>query len=96
MGYDDLYWFSNYSSSFGNESQLRSMINTFKNKGIGTIADVVINHRKSNNGWFGFPTEVYRGLTYTMSSTDVCSNDDGGQAQTEANRLGVQLGFCRI
>ena len=92
MGYDDLYWFSNYSSSFGNESQLRSMINTFKNKGIGTIADVVINHRKSNNGWFGFPTEVYRGLTYTMSSTDVCSNDDGGQAQTEANRLGVQLG----
>ena len=92
MGYDDLYWFNNYNSSFGNETQLRSMINTFKSKGIGTIADVVINHRKSNNGWFGFPTEVYKGLTYSMSSTDVCSSDDGGKAQTEANRLGVQLG----
>ena len=47
MGYDDLYWFSNYNSSFGNEQQLRSLITTFKSKGIGTIADVVINHRNS-------------------------------------------------
>ena len=92
MGYDDLYWFNNYSSSFGNETQLRSMINTFKSKGVGTIADVVINHRKSNNGWFGFPTEVYKGITYSMSSTDVCSSDDGGKAMTEATRLGLQLG----
>ena len=92
MGYDDLYWFTNYTSSFGNETQLRSMINTFKSKGVGTIADVVINHRKSNNGWFGFPKETYNGVTYSMSSTDVCSNDDGGNALIEANRLGVQLG----
>ena len=92
MGYDDLYWFSNYNSSFGTETQLRSMINTFKNKGIGTIADVVVNHRKSNSGWFGFPTEVYKGVTYSMSSTDVCSTDDGGKALAEANRLGLQLG----
>ena len=41
MGYDDLYWFSNYNSSFGNEAELRSMISTFKSKGIGTIADVM-------------------------------------------------------
>ena len=92
MGYDDLYWFTNYNSSFGTESQLRSMINTFKEKGIGTIADVVVNHRKSNNGWFGFPSEIYKGITYSMSSTDVCSTDDGGKAKAEANRLGVQLG----
>ena len=92
MGYDDLYWFTNYNSSFGTESQLRSMINTFKEKGIGTIADVVVNHRKSNNGWFGFPSEIYKGVTYSMSSTDVCSTDDGGKAKAEANRLGVQLG----
>ena len=48
MGYDDLYWFPNssgssYSSSFGEESELRSLIKTFKANGIGTIADVVIN-----------------------------------------------------
>ena len=92
MGYDDLYWFSNYNSSFGSEAELRSLIKAFKANGIGTIADVVINHRKSNSGWFGFPTETYKGVTYSMSSTDVCSNDDNGKAKTEATRLGVQLG----
>jgi len=30
MGYDDLYWFSDYNSSFGNETELRSLISTFK------------------------------------------------------------------
>ena len=92
MGYDDLYWFSNYNSSFGTEQELRSLIKAFRDNGIGTIADVVINHRKSNNGWFGFPTETYKGVTYAMSSTDVCSNDDNGKAKTEADRLGVSLG----
>ncbi len=93
MGYDDLYWFpGHYNSSFGTEVQLRNMISTFKQKGIGTIADVVINHRKSNSGWFGFPTETYNGDTYTMTAADVCKNDDGGKALTEANKQGVTLG----
>ncbi|MBQ9186611.1 MAG: starch-binding protein [Prevotella sp.] len=85
MGYDDYFWFpggDNYKSSFGTEAQLRSLIKTFKAKGIGTIADVVINHRRSQNGWFGFPTETYNGVTYTMSSKDVCSNDDNGKAKS--------------
>ncbi len=92
MGYDDLYWFSNYNSSFGTEQELRDLIKAFKDNGIGTIADIVVNHRKSNNGWFGFPTETYKGVTYSMSSTDVCSDDDNGKAKAEANRLGVSLG----
>ena len=33
MGYDPLYWFSNYNSSFGSEAELRTMISTFKQKG---------------------------------------------------------------
>ena len=92
MGYDDLYWFSNYNSSFGTEQELRDLIKAFKDNGIGTIADIVVNHRKSNNGWFGFPTETYKGVTYTMGSTDVCSDDDKGKAKAEADRLGVSLG----
>ena len=39
MGYDDYYWFSNYNSSFGSEAELINMIKTFKNNGIGTIAE---------------------------------------------------------
>ena len=91
MGYDDLYWFSDYESSFGSESELRSLIKTFKNNGIGTIADVVINHRKNVSTWFDFPVEIYKGVTYEMKSTDICANDDGGKAKKEADKQGVKL-----
>ena len=76
MGYDDLYWFTNYNSSFGNEKQLRSMINTFKAKGVGTIADVVINHRRNLSSWTDFPAEEYKGVTYQLTYNDICSNDE--------------------
>lgn len=90
MGYDPLYYF-NQNSTFGTEAELRSMITTFKNKQIGTIADVVINHHGTNNGWFGFPAETYKGVTYQNLSTDVCADDDGGAAATEARKTGTQL-----
>lgn len=85
MGYDDLYWFTNYNSSFGNEKQLRSMINTFKAKGLGTIADVVINHRRNLSSWTDFPAEEYNGVTYQLTYNDICSND-------EAAKSGYQVG----
>ena len=91
MGYDPEYWFSNYTSSFGNKSELQSMINTFKAKGIGTIADVVINHRKSISDWVTFPAEVYKGTTYRLLSTDICRNDDGGATLNWANSNGRSL-----
>ena len=77
MGYDDLYWFpGHYTSSFGSEAELRSLISTFKEKGIGTIADVVINHRKNRSNWVDFPTETYNGQQYKLLSTDICKYDD--------------------
>ena len=92
MGYDDLYWFpGHYDSSFGSENELRSLISTFKAKGIGTIADVVINHRKNVSNWVDFPRETYKGVTYELKSTDICPNDDGGKAKTEAAKLGLSV-----
>ena len=91
MGYDDLYWFSNYNSSFGTEAELRSLIKTFKANGIGTIADVVINHRNTLTSWTDFPVETYKGVTYEMKSTDICSNDDGGATKAWADKNGVKL-----
>ena len=85
MGYDPLYWFTDYNSSFGNEEELRSLIKTFKNKGIGTIADVVINHRGTLTTWNDFPSETYKGVTYSMTYEDICSDD-------EAAAKGYQVG----
>ena len=92
MGYDPVYWFQSYNSSFGNKRELKSMIQTFKDKGIRTIADVVINHRKSVSGWFGFQTETYNNKTYKMTAADVCSDDDSGKAKTQADKDKVTLG----
>ena len=92
MGYDDLYWFpGHYNSSFGSEAELRSMINTFKSKGIGTIGDVVINHRQNVSNWVDFPEETYQGVTYQLTSTDICNNDDGGATKNWATQNGYQL-----
>ena len=92
MGYDDLYWFpGHYDSSFGTEAELRSMINTFKSKGIGTIADVVINHRRNVSNWVDFPAETYKGVTYQLKSTDICADDDGGKTKTWATQNGYSL-----
>ena len=91
MGYDDLYWFTNYNSSFGTKAELQSMINTFKTKGIGTIADVVINHRKNVSNWVDFPAETYKGVTYQLKSTDICRDDDGGAALSWASSHGYSL-----
>lgn len=54
-GYDPVYWFTNYNSSWGTEYQLRTMIKTYKEKGTGIIADVVINHRSGTSNWTNFP-----------------------------------------
>ena len=89
MGYTPYYYF-NQNSSFGSEKELRSMIKTFKDNGIGTIADVVINHHNTN-GWFGFPAETYKGVTYQFQSTDVVANDDEGKTAIEAKSEGVSL-----
>ena len=43
MGYDPLYWYDQ-NSSFGNEDQLKSMIQAFKAKGTGTQ-----HHRKRHS-----------------------------------------------
>ena len=60
MGYTPVYYFDQ-RSSFGSESQLRSMIAAFREKGTGVIADVVINHRNNmgaDGSWVDYPAET--------------------------------------
>lgn len=89
MGYKPYYYF-NQNSSFGTEAELRSLIAKFKANGIGAIADVVVNHRNTD-GWYTFPAETYKGVTYQMLSTDICKNDDDGETATQAKKDGVSL-----
>lgn len=93
MGYTPVYYFDQ-NSSFGTENELRSMIGTFKSKGIGTIADVVINHRNNlgvNSSWVDYPAETYNGVTYQMLPTDICADDDGGATKAWADGKGIAI-----
>ncbi|MDY5681375.1 MAG: alpha-amylase family glycosyl hydrolase, partial [Prevotella sp.] len=76
MGYCDIWWLD-HKSAFGTEAQLRSMIKTFKAKGLGTIADVVINHKSGNTNWTDFPDEKVvgqnTGKTYTITWGGNCA-----------------------
>lgn len=101
MGYADIWWFDQ-KSAFGTASELKNMISTFKSKGIGTIADVVINHKNGNTNWCDFPTETWAGHgTMTWSLADICNNDDNGKTKaagynvTGANDTGIDFNGCR-
>lgn len=98
MGYHPVYWFD-HKSAFGTEAQLRSMIKTFSQKGMGIIEDVVINHRASVDGnWLHFPAETYKGVTYQLTAADICQDDeakDNGYKPTGAKDTGEPWGGAR-
>lgn len=89
MGYDPVYWFTNYNSSFGNEAQLREMIRTYKEKGTGIIADVVINHRSGVSNWTNFPKETWNGETYQLGPQHICCTDEVKDAAGQAKPTGA-------
>lgn len=77
MGYSPIYWYDQHSG-FGSEEELKTMINTYKAKNVGIIADVVINHRNGATRWTDFPTETnpLDGKSYLMGLSDICSDDE--------------------
>lgn len=87
MGYYPIYWL-NQTSAFGTEQQLRTMITTFKNKGTGIIADVVINHKNGASSWTDFANETKTGtktgktykVTWSNPLNDICSGDEANTA----------------
>lgn len=92
MGYYDIWWFDQ-KSAFGTADQLKTMIRTFKSKGLKTIADVVINHKNGNTGWIDFPNETYTstttGKTYKLTwnpLADICSNDEANTQSSSPYR----------
>jgi len=80
---------------------LRSMIQTFKNKKVGIIADVVINHKNGNTNWCDFPNESKNGYKLTWDNTNlsgICQDDeckDNGYNPTGAKDTGINFDGCR-
>lgn len=88
MGYYPRYWFDQ-RSAFGTEQELRTMISTFKKKGTGIIADVVVNHKNGMSKWCDFANETVKGKntgkTYSVTwdntgYTQICNNDEANTA----------------
>lgn len=88
MGYYPIYWFDQ-RSAFGSEDDLRTMISTFKKKGTGIIADVVVNHKNGMSKWCDFANETVKGKntgkTYSVTwdntgYTQICNNDEANTA----------------
>ena len=76
MGYNDVYWLKQ-DSYFGTETELRNMISTFKSKGTGIIADVVVNHKNGASNWTDFPNESKNGYTLTWKPLEnICNTDE--------------------
>lgn len=90
MGYYPRYWF-NQRSAFGTEQELRTMISTFKEKGTGIIADVVVNHKNGVSKWCDFANETVKGKntgkTYSVTwdntyYTQICKDDEANKPNT--------------
>ena len=84
MGYTDIWWLD-HKSAFGTEEQLRSMISTFKEKNVGIIEDVVINHKNGNTSWCDFPNESKNGYTLTWDNTNFSGICIGDECNDDAN-----------
>lgn len=91
MGYDVRYYF-NQNSSFGTYAELRKMIQTYRDRGTGVVADVVVNHRNTTGSWYDFPVEQYNGITYRMYPSDICSNDEIATSWDGFATSGIKLG----
>jgi len=89
MGYMPIYWFTNHNSSFGTEAQLLSMIKTYKAKGTGIIADVVINHRTGVSNWTNFPKEEWNGRTWQIGLDGICCTDEVNREPGQAHGTGA-------
>ena len=88
-GYDPVYWFTNHNTCWGTETQLRSMIATFKEKGTGIIEDVVINHRSGATNWTDFPAETWNGVTWKIGLDGICRTDEVNSQPGQSHGTGA-------
>lgn len=88
MGYAPVYWFDQ-NSAFGTQAELKTLISSLKANGSKAIADVVVNHRSGVSNWTNFPSETYKGVTYSLGPAQICSTDEVKSASGQATPTGA-------
>ena len=70
--------YSNLDSDWGTKTKLTELLSKLHSYGCKVLADVVINHHDSNNGWAkGFATNNFGDYgTYQIKSKYICSGDE--------------------
>lgn len=66
------------TSAWGSKADLIKLIAALRRGNTKALADIVINHRQSNNGWAkGFSTDDFGGYgQFTLTSEHICSTDE--------------------
>lgn len=70
--------YSNLSSAWGNKAELQTLITSLHSHNCKVIADIVINHFQSNNGWAkGFATNNFEDYgSFKIESKYICAGDE--------------------
>ncbi|MBR1877994.1 MAG: hypothetical protein IJ814_03190 [Paludibacteraceae bacterium] len=76
MGYHPKNY-GNQNSNWGSAAELASLLNALHDGGTKVVADIVINHCQSTNGWLGFPEFDFGEYgKFQPSGAWVCKNDE--------------------
>ena len=78
MGYSPCFWLT-HNSCFGTETELKTMISTFKAKGTTIMMDLVVNHKSGQYNWCDFPTENKNGYYIKWNNAkmaEICNTDE--------------------
>lgn len=82
MGYHPYQW-HNLSSSWGNQSQLTTLIKSLKAGGCKAVADIVVNHRAGNSANGDFPQDNF-GTYGTFKIPNSCITKDDEKSNGSA------------
>ena len=97
--------YSDLSSSWGDQAQLKKVLNRLHGKGCKALADIVINHFNSNSGWAkGFQANNFGTYgTYQITSEHICAGDEAFTSSSSDSKnlphgnadTGTNDGGCR-